>query len=144
MTTLPTWAVYAVSIGAPALAFLGVLAAQYVPRKGARELESRSKREEVMRNLRWASELAVSDDEGKARLGVAQLAALAQSDLLNEQHQLFIDAALIAVIREPVEVVEQAGGTGVIAVLDVSLPGQVSTSPSVADAPVGALGEQEQ
>jgi hypothetical protein len=146
MTTLPTWAIYAVSFGSPALAFLGVLAAQYVPRKGAKELEFRSKREEVMRNLRWASELAVSDDEGKAKLGVAQLAALAQSDMLDEQHQLFIDAALVAVIREPVEEVEQIAQTGdaqAVAVVTVSASGQVSPRPPVVESTPASLEGEE-
>lgn len=49
MTTLPTWAVYAVSLGTPAAAFLSVLVAQWITRTGARELETRSRREETMR-----------------------------------------------------------------------------------------------
>lgn len=36
-----------------------------------------------MRNLRWATELAVSNDSAKAGLGIAQLRALGESDLLN-------------------------------------------------------------
>lgn len=76
MASLPTWAVYSVAFGTPLLAFIGGLIGQLIGRRGAVELEGRSKREEVMRNLRWAAELAVSPDESKARLGVAQLRSL--------------------------------------------------------------------
>ena len=63
----------------------------------------------MLRNLRWAAELAVSDDEGKAPLGLAELQALADSDLLEAGQKLFIDAALEAVVREPEEELEEAG-----------------------------------
>ncbi|WP_297622874.1 hypothetical protein [Nocardioides sp.] len=109
MVTMPLWAVFAVSFGAPVLAFLGVLFAQLVGRKGAKELETRSKREETMRNLRWAAELAVTDDEAKSALGVAQLVALGDSDLLDVDQQLFVDAALAAVVNDAVQEVEAAG-----------------------------------
>jgi hypothetical protein len=109
MTQLPTWAVYAVALGTPTSAFVGVLVSNVLTRRGAKELELRSKREEVLRNLRWAAELAVSDDEGKASLGLAELQALADSDLLEAGQKSFIDAALEAVIRDPKEELEEAG-----------------------------------
>lgn len=109
MVSLPLWAVFAVSFGSPLLAFLGVLVAQLVGRKGAKELETRSKREETMRNLRWAAELAVSDDAAKSEAGVTQLVALGDSDLLDEGQQLFVDAALEAVVGDAAEEVEAAG-----------------------------------
>lgn len=104
---LPAWAVWVASIGAPVGAFLGVWIAQWVLRKGARELDDRSRREEVMRNLRWAAELAVSDDPGRADLGVAQLIALSSSDLTDQVVQTFVDAALDAVTDPAADVVEQ-------------------------------------
>lgn len=61
MTSLPTWAVWVLSFGSPALAFAGVMIGQAIARRGATELEFQSKREEVMRILRWATKLAVSD-----------------------------------------------------------------------------------
>jgi hypothetical protein len=86
-----------------------VLVGNLLTRRGAKELERRSKREEVLRNLRWAAELAVSEDAGKAQLGLAELQALAESDLLEPGQKLFIDAALEAVVREPEEELEEAG-----------------------------------
>ncbi len=98
-----------VSLGTPASAFVGVLVGNLLTRRGAKELEQRSKREEVLRTLRWAAEMAVSEDAGKAQLGFAELQALAESDLLEVGQKLFIDAALEAVVREPEEELEEAG-----------------------------------
>jgi hypothetical protein len=67
-----------------------------------------------MRNLRWAAELAVSTDERLAE-GVAELNALTESNLLDEDEKLFIDAALESVVQEPVEEIEESGeGTEVL------------------------------
>ena len=109
MTSLPTWAVWVLSFGSPVLAFVGVLFGQAVTRRGDRELEFRSKREEVMRILRWAAELAVSDDQAHSRLGVAELGTLLQSELLDEEEKDFVQAALTAVVRVPAEQIEQLG-----------------------------------
>lgn len=112
MTTLPTWAVWFVALGTPVLTFVGVLIAQGITRKGARELEARSKREETMRNLRWAAELAVKDDDRMADLGVAQLVALLDSDLLDESEKVFVEAALDAVYEDPEAELDQLGDDG--------------------------------
>ncbi|WP_375497092.1 hypothetical protein [uncultured Jatrophihabitans sp.] len=98
------------SIGTPVLTFVGVLIAQRVMRVGAKELETRSNREETMRNLRWAAEMSVSDDLAQARLGLAQLRALDESKMLDAEQQVFIDAALDAVLIHPVEEIDEAGG----------------------------------
>jgi hypothetical protein len=111
VTALPTWAVWTLSFGSPALAFVGVVIGQFLTRRGARELETRSKREEVMRVLRWAAELAVSDDQGHARLGVAELGALLGSELLDDEEKDFVQAALTAVVRVPVHQIEELGDT---------------------------------
>lgn len=113
MTSLPTWAVFAVSFGTPVAAFVGVLFAQWITRKGARELEQRSRREEAMRNLRWAAELAVSLDDRIADLGVRQLAALLESDLLDDKEKVFVEAALDAVYEDPEAELEELGEDGV-------------------------------
>ena len=129
MTSLPTWAVWLLSFGSPVLAFVGVIVGQTVTRRGDRELEFRSKREEVMRVLRWAAELAVSEDQAHSRLGVAELGALLQSELLDEEEKDFVQAALTAVVRVPVEQIEQieqlGGNAKVIA--ESELPTQPMT-----------------
>ena len=112
MISLPTWAVYLVAFGTPVLAFIGGLIGQLIGRRGAVELERRSKREEVMRNLRWAAELAVSPDEGKAQLGVAQLRSLFDSQIIGEDEKEFVLAALkvpIGALAAQIEQIEQRG-----------------------------------
>lgn len=121
---LPAWAVFAVGVLTAVAAFVGSLIGALLARRGARELESRSRREETMRNLRWGAELAVSSDDRTARLGIAQLRALAESDLLDEGQQLFVDAALDAVVRDPADRVAEAGeGAQVVQLPDDGTPG---------------------
>jgi hypothetical protein len=103
---LPVWAVVLIGVGTPLLAFLGGVLGQRVARRGDVELERRSRREEVMRNLRWAAELAVSDDPRAAALGVSELRALALTDLLGDSEKVFVQAALDAVVEAPQEAVE--------------------------------------
>jgi hypothetical protein len=100
-TQLPTWAVYAVALGTPILAFLGAIIGHVITRRGAKEQEQRSRREQLMKTLQWAAELAISDDQAKARLGLGELQALADSYLNDPEVQAFVDAALEAVV-EPV------------------------------------------
>jgi hypothetical protein len=109
VTTLPTWAVYAVSFGTPLCAFLGVLIGHWLTRKGATELDVWRRREETMRMLRWASEQATSDEDAKARMGVAALAALSDSELLQEPDQALVDAVLDSILEEPIEEIEALG-----------------------------------
>ncbi len=80
-----------------------------VTRLTASQAEERSKREELLRNVRWAAELAVSADPARARLGVAQLRVLSDSPLLDPAHQPIIDAALLAVVGPKLEEVAAAG-----------------------------------
>ena len=54
------------------MTFVAALLATAVSRKGAVELERRSRREESMRHLKWAAELAVSDDDRRARRSFAR------------------------------------------------------------------------
>lgn len=51
----------------------------------------------------------MSDDPARSALGVAQLIALGDSSLLDEDQQLFVDAALAAVVEDAAEEVEAAG-----------------------------------
>lgn len=112
VTTLPTWAVYLIGFGTPASAFVGVVIGQFFSRKGAKELERRSRREEALRTLRWAAELAVDKDERRADLGVVQLSALVESDLLDDTEKVFVDATLNHVVEDPAEALEALGPTG--------------------------------
>jgi hypothetical protein len=109
VTSLPDWAVWVVAIGTPLANAVVTVVGQRISRRGDRELESRSRREEVMRMLRWAAELAVSDEVHKARLGNQELKALLGSNMLNSADRDFIFAALDAALEEPVQAIELAG-----------------------------------
>lgn len=98
-TSLPTWTVYALGFGSPGLTFASAVWAQRVALRTSDELERRSRREEVMRSLRWAAELAVDEDQRRSELGMAELAALADSALVDDVGQRFVDVALESVTR---------------------------------------------
>ena len=110
MTSLPTWAVYLLSFGSPVLTAAIAFWGQRLSRHATEELEARSRREEVMRNLRWASELAVSDDRAKSRLGIKLLKALRKSKLLSPVEEELIDAALRAVLTPARKEINQSSG----------------------------------
>lgn len=112
LTVLPTWAVWFVSLGGPIGAVLGVVVTNWVSRRNADETEQRSLREETMRTLRWAAELAVSPDAGRAALGVAELQALASSAMNDDEQQAFVDAALAQALDGPRSAIEAAEAAG--------------------------------
>lgn len=114
MTSLPTWAVYAVSLGAPLAAFVGVLIGHLITRRGAHELDRRATREEAMRMLRWASELAASDDSARATLGIAALDALSSSPWLHDEDRKLIDAVLDFLLAEEEQAYREATGARVV------------------------------
>jgi hypothetical protein len=105
-TEMPTWAVWAVSLGSPILAFLGAVIGHLVSRRTAKELELRSRREQLIKMLQWGAELAVSGDDDKARLGLGQLKAVEDSELCDSDVQAFVDAALEAVVGEVADEVD--------------------------------------
>jgi hypothetical protein len=108
VTSLPTWAVWTLAFGSPTLTAVIALLGHYFGHRAARDLEARSKREEVMRNLRWAAELAVSNDAAKARLGIQELEALRDSKMLTPIEQAFIYAALDVTIEVPRQAIAQS------------------------------------
>ncbi|MTB71442.1 hypothetical protein GGG17_05555 [Arsenicicoccus sp. MKL-02] len=95
------------------------------------ELERRSRREESMRHLKWAAELAVSDDERKAQLGYQELVALWDSSLLTDTEKSFITAAMAAIVRDTTSKVEDAEerGEGVVVVLRPPQEGSTPQAP---------------
>ena len=139
MVSLPLWALFTVAFGSPILAFLGVLLAQVLTRKSATELEARSKREETMRILRWAAELAVSLDDRMADLGVAQLGALLRSDLLDDSEKVFVEVALDAVYEDPEAELTQLGEDAeviqLVATDDIGLTDEVNVEVSSTEEP---------
>ena len=108
VTSLPIWAVFTLGFGSPVLAAGITALGYYLGHRAARDLEARSTREEVMRNLRWAAELAASNDAARARLGVHELNALRDSRMLTVIDQGFVDAALMATIEIPRQAITQS------------------------------------
>jgi hypothetical protein len=96
----------------PAVGYVAGLIQSWLTRKGAIEADNRGRREELMRHLRWAAELAVSDDPRKAQVGVDQLGALVDSSLLSEAEKSLVDAALLSSIHEPLAEIETADKAG--------------------------------
>lgn len=64
--------------------------------------------------LRWASELAASDDSGRATLGVAALDALSSSPWLHDEDQKLIDAVLDSLLVEDAQAYREATGAQVV------------------------------
>ncbi len=58
-------------VASPLLAFLGVLLGHRVTRTSARELDRWRKREETMRLLRWATDIALDGDPARRRPSVS-------------------------------------------------------------------------
>jgi hypothetical protein len=112
VTELPIWGIWLAALLVPAAGVVGGIVGSLLTRKGAKEADNRGRREELMRQLRWASELTVSEDPRKAQLGVDQLIALASSALLSEDDKIFIDATLASAIHGPQAEIEAAEHDG--------------------------------
>jgi hypothetical protein len=70
-------------VTAPLLALVGVLLGHALGRRSAVELDRWRKREETMRMLRWGTEISLEPDPARGSAGVAILAALLESPLLD-------------------------------------------------------------
>jgi hypothetical protein len=110
MSSLPLWIVGVIAVGSPVVTAALTVRGQNVSRGGVKEQEVEAKREEVMTTLRWAAELAVSEDVRRARLGIQELKALQNSSLIGAVESEFIIAALDAALEVPVIAIEQAEG----------------------------------
>ena len=93
--------VLAGSIASATLVLAGTLIGIALSRRGAVELEQWRRREESLRMLRWASELAVRHDRGERQVGIEALMGLATSPLVNRA-----DARLILRITNAASDVE--------------------------------------
>ena len=66
--------------------------------KASTQLETWRKREESLVNLRWAADLALSDDAGKKQKGVDILTSLSTAALVQAEDLPFITAVGAAVV----------------------------------------------
>jgi hypothetical protein len=110
VSSLPLWIVGIIAVGSPVVTAALTVRGQNVSRGGVKEQEVEATRGEVMTTLRWAAELAVSEDVRKARLGIQELKALQNSSLIGPVESEFIIAALDAALEVPVIAIQQAHG----------------------------------
>lgn len=108
--TLSTWAVYAIAVGTPVLAFLGAVLGHLVVRRSGKNTQRRLDREEAGRNLRWAAELAVSTDHATASMGLAVLETMNSSTSSQTEDRDLIAAVTETIAGGTIEVVESADG----------------------------------
>ena len=98
------------------IAIITVLVTQGVVLYGLRGTEARWRREETMRLLRWAAELAIgrsdSSDDAAALAGLQILDALQSSPLLQREDQEFISAVLEAIVDQAVVEETDVGQVG--------------------------------
>lgn len=95
---MPLWLAITMAVATPLLAFAGSFIGHAWVRKSASELDTWRRREETMRMLRWAAELAVAEDPRQADLGVVILEELDRSELLQEPDQPLVGQTLKLVV----------------------------------------------
>jgi uncharacterized protein (DUF4213/DUF364 family) len=104
---VPLWVAIALAAGSPILSLVGVLIAQLFSGRVAGQTDKRQRREETMRTLRWAADLAASIDVSKAAVGIAALNALDKSTLLDTDDQKLITAVLESVLSLVVQAYDE-------------------------------------
>jgi hypothetical protein len=88
-------------IAAAAFAFFGAVVGQWWSRRSARELDHWRRREETMRMLRWAVELAADDHPLRAQAGLEALTGLTQSELLQLEDQVLVKGITDMFLNSP-------------------------------------------
>lgn len=96
---MPDWLLIATSVATPVLAFLGVVLGQWWTRRTGKELDRWRKREETMRIVRWATELAFAGSEAQGDVAIAVFEALRDGNLLDEADNVFVAEIAGAVAR---------------------------------------------
>lgn len=116
-------------VATPVLAFLGAMAGHLLLRRTAVELDRWRKREETMRLMRWAVELATDTDQDRARAGLIVLGALLDSPLLDEA-----DIDLVATVAGVVALPPTGSPASTTSASDPSaLPDGFNTGPDADD-----------
>lgn len=97
---LSGWIAIVLTIATPVLAFAGAIVGAWWTRRSAIELDTWRRREETMRLLRWAVQAAASEDRAEARAGLATLAALRSSELLQPEDLNLVSAVIDAMLED--------------------------------------------
>lgn len=90
---------FATAVASGLLAFLGAIVGHLLGRRTAREQERWHRREETMRMIRWAAELATARERDQVELGVTALVALIDSPLVDSEDVTFLRIMLRAARR---------------------------------------------
>lgn len=80
----------AVLVATPLLAFLGGMAGHLLGRRTALEQDQSRRREESMRLLRWAIELALDDARERRSAGLTAMSALLRSRIIVREDVAFV------------------------------------------------------
>jgi hypothetical protein len=102
----------AVAAAAPVMAFAGSWLGVRGSRRASAELDRWRRREETMRLMRWAAELAVDGDDRRASVGIAALDALQGSELLQDEDLDLVEAVAQSLLEETVAEYDQDAETG--------------------------------
>jgi len=100
-------ATVAAAAAAPVLAFAGSWLGVRTNRRASIELDRWRRREETMRLMRWAAELAVDDTDRRAGVGLAALDALRESELLQDEDLDLVQAVAQSLLVETVAQYDQ-------------------------------------
>ena len=82
-------------VATPMLAFGGALLGHWLNRRSAVELNRWRKREETMRMLRWAAELATDEQAARSDIGIVALGALLESPLLDPADDSLVETVAV-------------------------------------------------
>lgn len=94
----PSW-LWIMALATPILAFVGAFVGRVISRSASKELDQWRRREETMRLLRWAAELAAHERaESSRKPGISVLRQLLNSELLQQEDQLLVRGTLDAVV----------------------------------------------
>jgi hypothetical protein len=96
-------------IASAVLAFAGAVLGQWWTRNSAKELDHWRRREETMRMVRWAVDLVVDEHPLKSEAGVATLAALAESELLQPEDKHLVRSLTDTLVENEVAVYDEGG-----------------------------------
>lgn len=88
-------------IAAAVLAFVGAFIGQWWTHRSALELEHWRRREETMRMLRWATELAADEHPLRAKAGLLTLTSLTESELLQAEDEAMVNGIADMFLETP-------------------------------------------
>lgn len=109
MLEISTWTAVVVAVVTPLLAFAGSLLGSWWARRSALELDRWRRREETMRLLRWAVELATERAQDKRKAGITAINALSDSELLQREDRELVAAVTRSLLPDSIQAYDETG-----------------------------------